>query len=119
MSAVISEQRRMQAFESLGSNRHPYSRLFPAGFSRARGSTRLKEGGRKIIDFLSSAGTLNCGRNNHEIKAAVTGYVASAAVVYGLDMATLQSSVYENCQLCHTSGAGSFISLPIHGADRC
>ncbi|WP_246740503.1 diaminobutyrate--2-oxoglutarate transaminase [Bradyrhizobium sp. LCT2] len=44
--------------------------------------------GRKLIDFLSGAGALNYGHNNHEIKAAITEYLASDAVIHGLDMAT-------------------------------
>lgn len=88
MSGVISESRKMQAFETLESNVRSYSRSFPAIFSRARGSIMLTESGRKIIDFLSGAGTLNYGHNNRQIKAAITEYLASDAVVHGLDMAT-------------------------------
>ncbi|MGY8678613.1 diaminobutyrate--2-oxoglutarate transaminase [Bradyrhizobium sp. UFLA05-153] len=78
----------MQNVDALESNVRSYSRSFPAIFSRARGSILLTDGGRKIIDFLSGAGTLNYGHNNHEIKAAITKYLASDAVVHGLDMAT-------------------------------
>ncbi|MGV7218875.1 diaminobutyrate--2-oxoglutarate transaminase [Bradyrhizobium sp. UFLA05-112] len=78
----------MQAFEALESNVRSYSRSFPAIFSRALGSIMMTEGGRKVIDFLSGAGTLNYGHNNHQIKAALTEYLASDAVVHGLDMAT-------------------------------
>ncbi|MER9001968.1 diaminobutyrate--2-oxoglutarate transaminase [Mesorhizobium australicum] len=78
----------MQAFEALESNVRLYSRSFPTLFSRARGSIMLTEDGRKIIDFLSGAGALNYGHNNHEIKGALTEYLASDAVVHGLDMAT-------------------------------
>lgn len=88
MAEVISEARKMELVEALESNVRSYSRLFPAIFSRARGSIMLTEGGRKVIDFLSGAGTLNYGHNNHEIKAAITKYLASDAVVHGLDMAT-------------------------------
>lgn len=88
MEDVISEPRNMQAFEVLESNVRSYSRSFPAIFSRARGSIMLTECGRKVIDFLSGAGTLNYGHNNHRIKAAITEYLASDAVVHGLDMAT-------------------------------
>lgn len=88
MRGVISEPRNMQAFEVLESSVRSYSRSFPAIFSRARGSTMLTECGRKIIDFLSGAGALNYGHNNHQIKAAITEYLASDAVVHGLDMAT-------------------------------
>ncbi|MFQ3453912.1 diaminobutyrate--2-oxoglutarate transaminase [Bradyrhizobium sp. UFLA01-814] len=78
----------MQSLEDLESNVRSYSRTFPAIFSRARGSIIETEVGRKVIDFLSGAGALNYGHNNHEIKAALTEYLASDAVVHLLDMAT-------------------------------
>ncbi|WP_082654093.1 diaminobutyrate--2-oxoglutarate transaminase [Bradyrhizobium pachyrhizi] len=78
----------MQAVKALESNVRSYSRSFPAIFSRARGSTMLTEGGRNVIDFLSGAGALNYGHNNHQIKAAIAEYLASDAVVHRLDMAT-------------------------------
>lgn len=88
MVEVISETRNMQTIEALESNVRSYSRSFPAIFNRARGSIMLTEGGRKLIDFFSGAGALNYGHNDHQIKAAITEYLASDAVVHGLDMAT-------------------------------
>ncbi|WP_456815212.1 diaminobutyrate--2-oxoglutarate transaminase [Bradyrhizobium sp. USDA 4529] len=78
----------MEALEALESNVRSYSRSFPAMFSRARGSIMLTENGRQIIDFLSGSGALNYGHNNHAIRAAIIEYLASDAVVHGLDMAT-------------------------------
>lgn len=78
----------MQALKTLESNVCSYSRSFPAILSRARGSIMLTEDGRKVIDFLSGAGALNYGHNNHGIKAAIVEYLVSDAVVHGLDMAT-------------------------------
>ncbi|WP_247831124.1 diaminobutyrate--2-oxoglutarate transaminase [Bradyrhizobium sp. 200] len=88
MDGVSSEPRKMQAFGALESNVRSYSRSFPAIFSRARGSIMLTEGGQKVIDFLSGAGALNYGHNNHQIKAVITEYLDSDAVVHGLDLAT-------------------------------
>lgn len=88
MGYVIGHSRNMQAFEILESNVRLYSRSFPTFFSRARGSIMLTEDGRKIIDFFSGAGALNYGHNNHQIKVAINEYLASDAVVHGLDMAT-------------------------------
>ncbi|MDI3567178.1 diaminobutyrate--2-oxoglutarate transaminase [Bradyrhizobium sp. Arg816] len=78
----------MQALEALESNVRSYSRSFPAMFSRACGSIMWTEDGRRLIDFLSGAGTLNYGHNNHDIKTAISQYLASDAVIHGLDMAT-------------------------------
>ncbi|MGY4426082.1 diaminobutyrate-2-oxoglutarate transaminase [Bradyrhizobium sp. JR6.1] len=88
MAGVIGELRNMQAFEALESNVRSYSRLFPAIFSRARGSLMLTDDGRNVIDFFSGASALNYGHNNHAIKAAIAEYLASDAVIHGLDMAT-------------------------------
>lgn len=88
MVGAISKPRKMQTIEALESNVRSYSRSFPAIFSRARGSIMLTEDGRKVIDFFSGAGALNYGHNNHKIKAAITEYLASDAVIHGLDMAT-------------------------------
>lgn len=88
MIGVISQTCSMQTVEALESNVRSYSRSFPAIFSRARGSVMLTEDGRQVIDFFSGAGALNYGHNNHRIKAAIAKYLASDAVVHGLDMAT-------------------------------
>lgn len=88
MAGVTIELPRMQALAALESNVRSYSRSFPAIFSRARGSVMLTESGRKVVDFLSGAGALNYGHNNPQIKSAITKYLASDAVVHGLDMAT-------------------------------
>ncbi|MGY4362800.1 4-aminobutyrate aminotransferase-like enzyme [Bradyrhizobium sp. i1.7.7] len=76
----------MHAFEVLESNVRSYSRSLPAIFNLARGSMMLAEDDRNAIDFLSGAGGLNYGQNNYQIQA--TEYLASDAVVHGLDMAT-------------------------------
>lgn len=89
MGRVIEEPRNMQVFEALESNVRSYSRSFPVVFSRARGSIMLTEDGRKLLDFLSGAGTLNYGHNNHGIKAAIAEYLASDAIIHALDMATI------------------------------
>ncbi|MBB4423804.1 diaminobutyrate-2-oxoglutarate transaminase [Bradyrhizobium sp. CIR48] len=86
--AISVEARQLRAVEELESKVRSYSRLFPAVFSRARGSIILTQNGRQMIDFFSGAGALNYGHNNHGIKAAVTEYLASDAMIHGLDMAT-------------------------------
>ncbi|PDT64046.1 diaminobutyrate--2-oxoglutarate transaminase [Bradyrhizobium ottawaense] len=78
----------LSAIEALESNVRSYSRAFPAIFSNARGSIILTNDGRKIIDFFSGAGALNYGHNNHSIRAAITDYLGSDALIHALDMAT-------------------------------
>nr|WP_271672913.1 diaminobutyrate--2-oxoglutarate transaminase [Bradyrhizobium sp. CCBAU 51627] len=88
MARATSVSRNMETLEALESRVRAYSRSFPAIFSRACGSIMLTEDGRKVVDFLCGAGTLNYGHNNHRLKAAVVDYLASDAVIHGLDMAT-------------------------------
>ncbi|RXG91879.1 diaminobutyrate--2-oxoglutarate transaminase [Bradyrhizobium vignae] len=88
MHGIIGETRELQTIETLESNVRSYSRIFPATFNRARGSIMLTDQGRKIIDFFAGAGALNYGHNNHAIKAAITEYLDSDAVVHALDMST-------------------------------
>ncbi|WP_246789841.1 diaminobutyrate--2-oxoglutarate transaminase [Bradyrhizobium sp. CCBAU 51765] len=85
---VIRQSSEMNEFETLESNVRSYSRSFPAIFSRASGSIMITEDGRKIIDFFSGAGALNYGHNNHAIRETIAEYLASDAIVHGLDMAT-------------------------------
>lgn len=84
--SVRAEPDNMRDWEA-ESNVRSYPESSPAIFSRARGSIILTKDGRKIIDFHSGAGTLNYGHNNHQIKAAITEYLASDAVVHGFEMA--------------------------------
>ncbi|MGY3146512.1 diaminobutyrate-2-oxoglutarate transaminase [Bradyrhizobium sp. USDA 3397] len=88
MNDSVGSSRTIEVLDSLDSNVRLYSRYFPACFSRARGSFLLTEEGQRFIDFLSGAGALNYGHNNHQIKAAIRAYLASDAVIHGLDMTT-------------------------------
>lgn len=88
MDRVPGELRGLLALNHLESNVRIYSRCFPEVFSRARGSIMLTDGGRKVIDFLSGAGALNYGHNNHRIKEALIEYLQNDSVIHGLDMAT-------------------------------
>lgn len=88
MGQATGHTRNMQVLESLESKVRVYSRNFPAIFSLARGSIMLTDDGRSVIDFLSGAGALNYGHNNHAIKEAITKYLLSDAMIHGLDLAT-------------------------------
>ncbi|WP_247542368.1 hypothetical protein [Bradyrhizobium sp. 168] len=84
MKGLTQERRSIHLLDTLESNVRSYSRLFPAIFSRARGSIMLTEEGKKVIDFFSGAGVLNYGHNNHGIKAAITEYLSSDALALQL-----------------------------------
>jgi diaminobutyrate-2-oxoglutarate transaminase len=78
----------MSIFTERESNVRSYCRSFPTVFTTAAGSTLRDAGGRRFLDFLSGAGTLNYGHNNPRIKDRLVDYVAKDGIVHGLDMAT-------------------------------
>lgn len=76
-------------FESHESEVMSYARSFPVVFERAQGSCLYDERGRKYLDFLSGAGTLNYGHNNPVIKKKLVEYLLGDNVVHSLDMHTV------------------------------
>ncbi len=78
----------MSVFTELESNVRSYCRSFPTVFTAAHGATLVDEQGRRYLDFLSGAGTLNYGHNNPRIKQRLAAYIESDGIVHGLDMAT-------------------------------
>lgn len=65
-----------------------YARSFPVVFERARGSYLIDVHGRRYLDFLAGAGTLNYGHNNPALKEALLDYIRDDGVTHGLDMHT-------------------------------
>lgn len=78
----------MTTFEKLESNVRSYARSFPVVFDRAEGAALYDTEGRRYIDFLAGAGTLNYGHNNPVCKQALLDYIASDGITHGLDMYT-------------------------------
>lgn len=78
----------MTTFEKLESNVCSYARSFPVVFDRAEGAALYDQEGRRYIDFLAGAGTLNYGHNNPVCKQALLDYIASDGITHGLDMHT-------------------------------
>jgi diaminobutyrate-2-oxoglutarate transaminase len=65
-----------------------YARSFPAVFTRARGTELFDAQGRRYLDFLAGAGSLNYGHNNPVLKEALLEYIASDAITHSLDLHT-------------------------------
>lgn len=78
----------MSIFEQLESNVRSYSRSFPMVFDRAEGAAIHDVDGRRYIDFLAGAGTLNYGHNNAHCKQALLKYLEHGGIAHGLDMHT-------------------------------
>jgi len=76
------------SIDRLESKVRSYCRSFPVVFKRAQGSVLEDEEGKKYIDFLAGAGTLNYGHNNPTLKRELLRYIESDGIAHGLDMAT-------------------------------
>lgn len=65
-----------------------YSRNIPVTFVAAKGSYLQDEQGRKYLDFLAGAGSLNYGHNHPVLKQALLDYIAGDGIAHSLDFYT-------------------------------
>ncbi|CAI8227920.1 MAG: Diaminobutyrate--2-oxoglutarate transaminase [Marinobacterium sp. xm-d-530] len=84
----------MSIFEKTESAVRTYSRSFPVTFSQARGAELFTSEGKRYLDFLAGAGSLNYGHNHPELKDALIDYVSSDGIAHGLDMQTEAKSEF-------------------------
>lgn len=78
----------MDIFAALESSVCSYARSFPVVFDRAQGSYLYDIDGRRYLDFLAGAGTLNYGHNNPLLKRALLDYIEADGIAHGLDLHT-------------------------------
>lgn len=78
----------VQPFDRLESNARSYCRRFPTVFERANGEYLFDTSGRRHIDFLSCAGSVNYGHNNPVIKGALLSYLDREGPITALDLHT-------------------------------
>lgn len=75
-------------FEGVESQVRSYCRKFPVEFSKARNSELFAKDGKRYIDFLDVAGSMNYGHNNPYIKKAIMDYLADDTIINALDLYT-------------------------------
>lgn len=78
----------MSIFEETESEVRTYSRSFPVTFDVAKGSELFTAEGKRYIDFLAGAGSLNYGHNHPKLKQALMDYLEHDGIAHGLDMQT-------------------------------
>lgn len=76
-------------FEEIESEVQSYARSFPVVFDRAQGPYLFDVDGRRYLDFLAGAGTLNYGHNHPVLKEALIDYIQRDGLTHGLDMHTV------------------------------
>ena len=65
-----------------------YARAFPHIFTRAMGSELWDIHGRRHLDFLAGAGSMNYGHNNPVLKDALLRYIQEDGITHSLDLYT-------------------------------
>ncbi|MFE7275969.1 diaminobutyrate--2-oxoglutarate transaminase [Streptomyces sp. NPDC057623] len=78
----------LAVFERHESNVRSYCRDFPVVFERAAGHHLWDASGRRYVDLLCGAGSLNYGHNPPAIVEKVTAYLAAGGPVQSLDLHT-------------------------------
>ncbi len=73
-------------FENNESGVRSYCRSFPVMFKQAQGAELVTTEGKRYIDFLAGAGTLNYGHNHPVLKKALIEYIENDGLAHGLDM---------------------------------
>lgn len=77
-----------EVFNTLESEVRSYCRKYPAEFSKAVNSEIYATDGKRYVDFLSVAGSMNYGHNNPYIKSAILNYLKEDNIINALDMYT-------------------------------
>ena len=78
----------MKIFDEIESEVMSFARSFPCVFHKAQGGYLYDQEGKKYLDFLAGAGTLNYGHNNPLFKEALLKYIEEDGICHGLDMHT-------------------------------
>ncbi len=78
----------LSVFEEYESSVRSYCRKYPVVFSRAVNAELFDTDGKRYIDFLAVAGSMNYGHNNPEIKNAIVEYLREDRPINMLDMYT-------------------------------
>jgi len=81
-------------FTKLESNVRSYARSFPAVFTRAKGTELFDNSGKRYLDFLAGAGSLNYGHNNPTMKAALVDYIMDDNITHSLDLHTVAKAKF-------------------------
>jgi diaminobutyrate-2-oxoglutarate transaminase len=97
MSAVstsLNRAMRTDIFARRESGVQSYARSFPSVWKRARGTELWDVNGRRYLDFLAGAGSLNYGHNNPILKDALLSYIESDGITHSLDLFTAAKEAF-------------------------
>ena len=81
-------------FRRLELNVQSYARSFPNIWKRALNAELWDIHGRRYLDFLAGAGSLNYGHNNPILKQALVSYIESDGMTHSLDLHTVAKEAF-------------------------
>ena len=84
----------MSIFDVMESSVQTYARSFPVTFNKAQGVWLHDQTGKRYLDFLAGAGTLNYGHNHPVLKEALIEYIQQDGIAHGLDMHTSAKAAF-------------------------
>ncbi|MEX2479496.1 MAG: diaminobutyrate--2-oxoglutarate transaminase [Gammaproteobacteria bacterium] len=93
-AAQVATPETTSTFDDLESNVQSYARSFPVVFKTAEGPYLYDESGKRYIDFLAGAGSLNYGHNNPHLRARLIEYISSCGITHSLDMHTTAKEAF-------------------------
>jgi len=93
-SAVRVAPQTNATFDELESNVQSYARSFPVIFTTAEGPYLFDDSGKRYIDFLAGAGSLNYGHNNPHLRARLIDYISGCGISHSLDMHTAAKEAF-------------------------
>jgi len=86
--ALDARLRPTETFDRLESGVRSYCRSIPALFDKAQGPELIDRLGRRYLDFLSGAGSLNYGHNHPALRDALVEYITGDGITHSLDLHT-------------------------------
>ncbi|KEO50680.1 diaminobutyrate--2-oxoglutarate transaminase [Thalassospira permensis] len=86
----------MTVFDRLESEVQSYARSFPVTFEKAEGAWLTDTDGKRYLDFLAGAGSLNYGHNHPVLQEKLIDYIKSNGITHGLDMHTKAKAAFLN-----------------------
>ena len=84
----------LTVFERHESNVRSYCRDFPVVFARAAGHHLWDTSGRRYVDLLCGAGSLNYGHNDPDMKKALIDHIEQDGLAQGLDLFTTSKRAF-------------------------
>lgn len=84
----------MKQINSLESEVRSYCRVFPVTFKKAINQYLYDENGKKYVDFLCGAGSINYGHNNPILKKQLMDYLNDNGIIHSLDLASVSKEEF-------------------------